>query len=181
MRPRTRAFTLLEMLMVIGIIAILGILLLPVISHFRKRAERSQCMANLKSLHVAANLYIQEHQQWPQIYTAANKDKTPEEMAAMWIAALEPFGVLRKTWICPSIQNAFGNPDYNDPGNVRIDYISTAFDDKQTSPTQWPDQPWFIERGNLHGKGNLIIFSNGRIVHADEMIVNMSGKPPEQR
>lgn len=170
-RPSARAFTLLELLTVIGIIAILAVLVIGVIGDLRSRAQRAQCMANLRSLHVAANLHIQEHNQWPQIYTVSNKGKTPEQLAELWIAALEPFGITRKTWICPSIQNAFGNPDYLRPENARIDYISTAFDDKPGTPLQWPEQPWFIERGNMHGKGNLIAFADGRIVQSDELIL----------
>ena len=157
--------------MVIGIVAILGLLLVAVIGGLRNRAQRSQCMANLRSLHVAANLYIQEHNQWPQIYTVANRDRTDEEFAELWIAALQPFGVQRKTWICPSIQSDAGSPDYTQPGNVRIDYFATAFDDKPTTPHEWPEQPWFIERGSMHGKGNLIVFADGRVIQSDELIL----------
>ena len=180
-RRTARAFTLLEVLVAIGIIAILGVLVLVAAGGLRQRAQRAQCMANLRSLHVAANLHVQEHNQWPQIYTVANADKTDEEFAELWIAALQPYGVQRKTWICPSIQSDSGNPDYLRPGDVRIDYISTAFDDKPGTPHEWPEQPWFIERGNMHGRGNLIIFANGRIVHSDELILEMSASPPPQR
>ncbi len=166
-----RAFTLLELLVVIGIIAILGGLIVMVIGSLRARAQRSQCMANLRSLHVAANLYVQENNQWPQINVVANIEKTESEFAELWIAALQPFGAERKTWICPSLQNALNNRDYRNPENARIDYYSTAFDDKPTTPNEWPGQPWFAERAGLHGKGVLIIFADGRIAASDEIIV----------
>jgi hypothetical protein len=45
----------------------------------------------------------------------------------------------------------------------RIDYIPMPFDDKPTTPHQWPRQPWFVEAGDVHGHGNLIIFTDGSI------------------
>jgi prepilin-type N-terminal cleavage/methylation domain-containing protein len=158
-----RAFTVLELLIAVAIVAILAGLLIAVISGLRSRAQRVQCIANLKSLHVGTELFIQQNGSWPQIAILANRDKTSEEMAALWISALEPFSVPRKTWICPSIQNFLGNPDYTQPENARIDYGMTAFDDKPTSPHEWPRQPWFMERGDAHGNGNLIIFADGSV------------------
>jgi hypothetical protein len=37
------------------------------------------------------------------------------------------------------------------------------FDDKPASPHQWPRQPWFAEVGDVHGNGNLIVFTDGSI------------------
>ena len=82
---------------------------------------------------------------------------------AGWIAALKPFGPSEKSWICPTIQNLMQKPDYTKSENVRVDYIATPFDDKPTTPHQWPRQPWFIETGDVHGHGNLIIFTDGSI------------------
>jgi prepilin-type N-terminal cleavage/methylation domain-containing protein len=53
-RPRRRAFTLVEMLIVIGIIAVLAALLLPAVNMAREAARRSQCASNLRQLHMAA-------------------------------------------------------------------------------------------------------------------------------
>ena len=50
-----RAFTLLEMMIVLTIVAILATLLLPVYGHLRERAQKAQCMANLRSLYVATD------------------------------------------------------------------------------------------------------------------------------
>jgi type II secretory pathway pseudopilin PulG len=157
-------FTLLEIFTVIVIIAILGLLLLPVISKMRARAQRVQCMANLKNLYAAAELFIQQNGSWPQIpMSAAESDADEEENARAWIAALAPFGPTQKTWICPTIQGLLMNPDLSKPENVRIDYAATSFDDKPTTPHQWPRQPWFAETGDVHGNGNLIIFTDGSI------------------
>ncbi len=61
-------------------------------------------------------------------------------------------------------------PDYNDPAHARIDYIATPFDDKPFTPHQWPRQPWFIESGDVHGNGNLLIFTDGSISEVNDLI-----------
>jgi prepilin-type N-terminal cleavage/methylation domain-containing protein len=163
MAARVRGFTLLELTIVIAIVAILAILSFPIVSNLRARAQRVQCVANLKNLAVGANLYLQQNNDvWPQIRTPAPGEPT-EDFANAWIAALEPFGVPRKTWICPTMQAALQNPDYSTPDVARIDYIATPFDDKPGTSHEWPRQPWFIETGDVHGKGNLIIFTDGTV------------------
>jgi prepilin-type N-terminal cleavage/methylation domain-containing protein/prepilin-type processing-associated H-X9-DG protein len=52
-----RAFTLLELLMVIAMIAILASLLLPALSRSKTSAERIECGNNLRQLGLAAQLY----------------------------------------------------------------------------------------------------------------------------
>jgi type II secretory pathway pseudopilin PulG len=174
-RWRTVAFTLLEVLTVIVVIAILAILLSPVISTMRARAQRVQCMANLRSLYTAAELFTQQNGSWPQI-SMSDSDSAEKDYAKAWIAALAPFGPTQRTWICPTIQDLLGNPDVSDPDNVRVDYAAMQFDDKPTTPHQWPKQPWFAEVGDVHGNGNLIIFTDGSISDVKTIAGNQSGK-----
>ncbi|HZR78184.1 MAG TPA: hypothetical protein VFA58_03200 [Chthoniobacterales bacterium] len=154
--------TLMEVLAAFLIIGIIAILLIPAVSGFKSRAQRVQCMANLRSLYTATELFVQQNGSWPQI-DSDDSDENDQASATAWIAALKPFGTTEKTWICPTIQNLMLNPDYTKPENVRIDYIATPFDDKPATPHQWPRQPWFIETGDVHGHGNLIIFTDGSI------------------
>jgi type II secretory pathway pseudopilin PulG len=146
----------------IVVIAILAVLLLPAISSLRSRAQRVQCTTNLKSLYIAAEGYLQQNGHWPQI-RIGDSDTAEEEYARNWIAALKPFGISEKNWICPTIQTLLHNPDYMQPENARVDYIPSAFDDKQITPHRWARQPWFAEIGDVHGNGNLIIFTDGSI------------------
>jgi len=141
----------------------LATLLIPVISGMRARAQRVQCMANLRSLYTAAEMFVQQKGSWPQIRMGDDSDAADQIYARQWIEALAPFGPTQQTWVCPTIQNLMGNPNLNKPENVRIDYVATTFDDKPLTPHQWPRQPWFAEVGDVHGNGNLIIFTDGSI------------------
>jgi type II secretory pathway pseudopilin PulG len=174
---RRAAFTVLEALVVIVIIAILATLLIPVVSSARARAQRVKCTANLHTLYVAANLFVQQNNSWPQIKWSGVADESVSDYANAWISVLEPFGVTRKSWICPTIQGLLKDPDYTRPENARIDYMPMPFDDKPTTSHQWPRQPWFIESGDVHGNGNLIVFTDGSISDLQTVVRNSSPKP----
>jgi len=55
-----RAFSLVEMLIVLGIIALLAAIALPVFNSVRRRGYQTTCASNLKQLGLAVNLYTQD-------------------------------------------------------------------------------------------------------------------------
>lgn len=60
-RQRAAGFTLIEMLAVIGIIAILLGILIPTVSHVRRQANQAKCLANLRSLATAVVSYCHDN------------------------------------------------------------------------------------------------------------------------
>ncbi len=64
-RPRKRtAFSLVELLVVIGIIALLISVLLPTISRARRAADTAYCLANLRTIGQGMMMYTVENNGW---------------------------------------------------------------------------------------------------------------------
>src|ERR1043165_7820512 len=66
MRPNRldrRAFTLVELLVVIGIIALLIAILMPSLSKARKAAASTKCLACVRQLGTALTIYTNDHKQ----------------------------------------------------------------------------------------------------------------------
>src|SRR5438552_9730304 len=60
--PNLNAFTLIEMLAVIGVIAILCALLLPTLAASKESGRRIRCVSNLRQLGLAAQMYWHDNE-----------------------------------------------------------------------------------------------------------------------
>lgn len=118
-------------------------------------------MNNMRNLLPAFNAYIQDNGHWPQepveIWNA-NDDAAHEDW---WIAEMKPYGLEEKNWQCPTIRKQVCSKDPN--ARPRLHYSPTMFDADALTPYKWSTQPWFVEIGNMHGRGAYICFPDGSI------------------
>jgi prepilin-type processing-associated H-X9-DG protein len=112
-RSAARAFTLVELLIVIGILVILVGILLPVLRNAQRQSESIRCMANLRSIGQAVLVYTQtnggyfaparNYSLWEDP-SAPTRQVNPNHANAYWgvfyaVAAKLP----RETFSCPTI------------------------------------------------------------------------------
>jgi prepilin-type N-terminal cleavage/methylation domain-containing protein len=62
-----RAFTLVELLTVLAIIAVLVAILFPVFSRAREQARQASCISNMQEIHVKISLYHDDYDAYPPL------------------------------------------------------------------------------------------------------------------
>ena len=103
-RPKVQlAFTRIELLVVMAIIGILAALVLPVLSQAKKRAQRIQCVGNLRQLGFGLQVVVASDHAYPLLFENTN---------GFWIktVAIEGLGlsqpitnyIVTGVWRCPS-------------------------------------------------------------------------------
>jgi type II secretory pathway pseudopilin PulG len=167
-RPRLSAFTLTELLVSIGIIAILGALAIQGYSKIGASVAKAKCIGNLRNLHVSFAAYVQDNGHWPQQpdFSGASSQQYQD----WWLKTMDPYTQSREVWKCPLLKKlgAFGS----EGKKLEIHYTPTRFDARPTTPFRWEKQPWLIEVSNIHGNGPLLLMPDGSVRNLTDLVPN---------
>jgi prepilin-type N-terminal cleavage/methylation domain-containing protein/prepilin-type processing-associated H-X9-DG protein len=123
----SRAFTLVELLVVIGIIALLISVLMPALSRAREQANAIKCLSNMKQIGIALLMYAEQHKGktlrvWPNDYRGA-----PFLWDYSYHSMLLPYMQNNKqVYVCPSRPEAAyitkADPTFEIEAGIATDY-----------------------------------------------------------
>lgn len=115
-RSDDRAFTLLELLVVIGVIAVLLAILLPVLFSMRERGQRTACLSNLHQLDTALLTYTQDNDGFFPTRGPNGSGHLPE-----WSDGVQKYVRDADVFRCPSCPIPASFSHLNSDGSEQID------------------------------------------------------------
>jgi prepilin-type N-terminal cleavage/methylation domain-containing protein len=127
-RPWNTAFTLIEMLVVIGVVALLAALLLPAFSKARSQARSTSCRNHLGQTGRAMAMYVADHNRYPPLWGGA-----AEGSFETWADKLHTYSPLNWTnsaWHCPTYVANTGIIEFVKPppsGGKLVDWTSYSY------------------------------------------------------
>jgi prepilin-type processing-associated H-X9-DG protein/prepilin-type N-terminal cleavage/methylation domain-containing protein len=163
---RPMGFTLVELLVVIGIIALLIAILMPVLSSARRAANTTKCMSNLRSLGQALFLYAIDHRgYWPAAVHRRDAPTFPlsssGEEELRWPDRLAPYVAKTKNLSYKNLEEmransvVWGCPEWGKQEESATDFASQVRVGYGMAP--YPDPSFFTDAVMQDKKLTLLI------------------------
>ncbi|HEV8606213.1 MAG TPA: type II secretion system protein, partial [Tepidisphaeraceae bacterium] len=163
---RRGGFTLVELLIVIGLIALLLSLLLPTVSAARKQAQRLQCASNLRSIGQVMFAYSADNR------GLAPRDYLYEEQYLaghiFWAEAFGPY--FSKAFPSPHPDISIARDDILGPACARIAAYQCPSNPNPDQPVDYVSNAWSVTDPANPFSGSSGLVNITRIRHSSQII-----------
>lgn len=180
----TKAFTLIELLTVITVIALLAALMMPALSSGRRMAGIAACQSNLRQIGMGIQLYAEDHDSFVPGWTSRvgpwlaergmghvrdiNMHGLPADLLCVLPTALVPSYATFDTFMCPGTRNEEhrfpGVPSYfYHPAMIECSLRLAGFD-RPAALVLLHDHPYPTSR---HGGRGCGVFADGHTETGD--------------
>lgn len=96
-----QAFTVIELLVVIGTLAVLGVMLLPALAGTQVQSKVTACAARYRQWAASANLYANDNQGWLPTSNTSPGGGYAWDVGTSLPGMLYPYGMDIPVWFCP--------------------------------------------------------------------------------
>jgi prepilin-type N-terminal cleavage/methylation domain-containing protein/prepilin-type processing-associated H-X9-DG protein len=171
-----RAFTLVELLVVLAVIGILAALLLPAVMHTKEGGKSAVCLNNLHQIGIGLQLYVQENQnRLPVMENIGTNGPPPTNGPAINVVLLPFVGGNSNLFRCPSDSenlfvltgsSYFWNNTLNGQDADHLTILNLPYPQTQIPVVSDKDK-FHIARGDAHAINYL--YADGHIKNLMEM------------
>ena len=169
---KRKGFTLVELLVVIGVIALLIAILLPALNRAREQAKQVKCASNLRQMGEAMTMYINDWTYYPGCYAS---DNSGGSQFACWPPRLRLYlGGINEVFYCPS-QELWSRWHANQAGGATLadEGYGYKFGEQLLYTTAIPFSYGYNDWGCTHAQG--VAPSVMRGLGGDQWAITLNG------
>ena len=162
-----RYFTLIELLMVVGVIAILAGLLMPALSKARSRGNKIACRSNLRQIGLAIQSYTDDYKNvFPRVAVMKSIETDPEIPTIQEVLAQQLGGENSKVFRCPSDRGINGivgvftdeEEDSDEVTETNFEYASSnGKSDFENEGSSYEFNTWLAGRRMTNRSGSMLM------------------------